>query len=131
MKLGTTDKVALISMCGFLAGATVLSTSLSGVWGVLAGPVIAIFGWFFYPPIILLTAALWHYYPTGRWFCAKKVDFAFFGGAIGLTLGNLIYFVGFHGPEKEWLVGYSLGGLVSGVLVTWLITQFKLPSPGP
>lgn len=129
MTFGTTAKVALISICSFVLGATVLSTALAGFPGLFAGPLFALFGWFLFVPVFLLVGLLWNYYRVGRPFCARKVSFILLGACLGLAVGTVINFAGLRGPERGWLLGYALGGLLSGMLACWLIAKLKAPEP--
>ncbi|MBE7504419.1 MAG: hypothetical protein HS113_29835 [Verrucomicrobiales bacterium] len=121
----TTLKILFISCCCLLLGAAGLAAVMEGPSGVLAAPLVALFGWFFIVPIFLLVSLMWLIY--GRWMLttSRSVIFVLGGALIGAGVMFLVARSGMRGPEPDWLDGYLLGGSVAGGVACLMIAVLK------
>lgn len=113
--------VFMISVCGLVVGASILSGFLGGPVGVLGGPILAVFGWFYLPLIMLCVAALRAAHHPG-WNAWRATAFVVGAGCVG---SGLMLLVGVRGPETDWLWGYGIGGFLAGVTCAALTVRFK------
>ena len=114
--------VPLISLIGLLVGAAVLGCCLSGPLGILAAPILAIFGWFVFVPIMFCVAILWAICPTSWNSSWQRFAFIQANGAVGFLL---MFLWGIQSPEREWLLGLSLGGYLAAAICAALVILWK------
>ncbi len=114
--------VPLISLIGLLVGAAVLGCCLSGPLGILAAPILAIFGWFVFVPIIFCVATLWAICPTEWSGSRQRLAFVLASATVGFLL---MFLWGIQSPEREWLLGLSLGGYLAAAICAALVILWK------
>jgi hypothetical protein len=113
-KLSLTDvtaRITVISVAGMLIGSVVLFGIAGGPLGLLAGPVLALFGWFFIFPLAFGVTLLWAaYHPKpGRTVDAwLLVVSGSVGGAVVMSAFGALW------PETIWRIGFAMAGLVTG-----------------
>ena len=114
-----------LSLVALVLGATVLGVFTLGPIGVFAGPVLAIFGWFYLVPIALFVSL-----------ASTIVERPFFHRGAGACLfvlsGSLAggLFMAFFGVKEEGslvrdTIAYAVGGGASGAIVASLIVWLR------
>lgn len=115
----TVLKITAISLAALLIGAACLGASLFGPLHVLAAPLLALFGWFYLPPIAVAVTVVWGVYDAFFLTCRHRVCLLLAAGVIGSAGMALL---GVRGPEPGWLRGYGTGGFLGGLLSAYLVT---------
>jgi hypothetical protein len=119
-----------LSLVALILGATVLGIFISGPIGVFAGPVLAIFGWFYFVPIAILVsialAVVEHpLFHRGAGSCLFVLSGASIGAALMAMFG-----VKEQGSVVLWTIAEVVGGGVSGGTVAGLIIWLRrFPKP--
>jgi hypothetical protein len=120
-----------LSFLALLLGATILGIFTDGPMGLVSGPLLAIFGWFYLLPIAVLVSV-----------ASAIVERPFFQRGVGARLfvlsgaligAILMAFIGVKevGSVARWTIAYAVGGGVSGGTVSSLIVWLqRLPRPG-
>ena len=113
-------------MVALLLGATVFGVVTSGPIGIFAGPVLAIFGWFYLIPIgifvsVAMVIARRSLFQNNAGMCL----FVAGGGMIG-SLFMAAFGVKEIGNVALYTVAYSIGGGLSGATVAGLIVYNHL-----
>jgi hypothetical protein len=109
-----------LSLLALVLGATVFGIIMLGPTGVFAGPILAIFGWFYFFPILLLVLVasfvIEHPAFRGRGAYAFVAIGGFVGGLLMALLG-----VKEIGQVARWTLAYGVGGAASGAITAGLI----------
>jgi hypothetical protein len=116
--------ILAVSVQSLLVGAAVLGFVTSGPLGLLPAPIMAIFGWFYLPPIAFLV--------TVSWLCVRP---SWTTGtprmllllASSLVGGVSMWFMGLkqEGQELRWTLGFVTGGAVSGAVAVWYLVMCR------
>jgi hypothetical protein len=120
-------KIFLCALLSMFVGATILGTMISGVVGVFSGPVFMIFGWFYFPVILIL-----HFFARIAWQALdtrkiKRTYFILAGGVVGPLLFSLIG-IKEEGQEALYLGAYILASCVTGVMSATILSSPTFPS---
>ena len=117
--------VILISLCCFFGGSALLFGITGGVRAFLFSPILAVFGWFFYPLALIYVALIWWMFAPA-WGIPIRVLFIVLSAVIG-AVGMLS--LGFNMVEthKEWTwrIAYCVSGGISTGLSAFLVTVLK------
>ena len=107
--------VVLASTVGcHLVGSTILAVVTGGPKAILAGPVLALFGWFFLPIEFLGVVVQW------AWFAAGSFSVRTFKAILLVSTLLVPTLVAVLGPkeqlsEVQWALGYGLGTAAAGL----------------
>ncbi len=118
-------KILAIAALAFWLGSAVFfgftGGPLVGI-SVLFYPLPALFGWYFFPVVVLFVVLLWCGYTQRLLGFGPRVFFIALGGLVG----GITMFVLTRGPGDS-LAGeaFVAAGIVSGLLATILITTWK------
>ena len=115
--------VLWIAFSGLMIGATVLSGFLGGMKGVIAGPVFALFGWFYLVPVLIFTCGMWFLF-VPSWSAIAKIFFVVFSSLFACVM---MFFIGVRSldAKAEWVVGYCSGGFVAGLSCALQVAWFR------
>lgn len=119
--------ILLISSSALLLGPIILGGIWGGFWGIVSAPLLAFFGWFYLPGIILLVSTFWVLIALRPSLCSglPRAVLMTVAAAVGAA------YMGSFGPggHTDWFkdkIPFLLGGAVSGAAAAWSIT-FLLP----
>jgi hypothetical protein len=111
------------SVVSMLIGAAILGFMLKGFYGVLGAPFLMVFGWFYFPIIVILQAAAfygWRFFipvPHGRVYLIGMVAASALFSLIGIKE---------QGSEWRYTIGYIIASSVAA-----LISCIWISSRGP
>ena len=110
-----------ISMTSLLLGAIVLGLCTEGLTGLLAAPILMLFGWFYFVPIAVLVsvAILIAMRPFFRSVAGMAI-FILSGGMIG-SLFMAVFGIKEVGSIARFTIAYAIGGGLSGATSAGLV----------
>jgi hypothetical protein len=116
--------ILLISLSCLIAGSAGICAVISGPWSIVAAPLFAIFGWFYFFPICLLVSAMWWLYRGRFTMMPWRLAFFFLGPALG---GGLMILQGALSGTKDVILrdGMTLGGILAGAVSNLMVASFK------
>lgn len=90
MSLAAAIKLVFLALASMLLAATVLACAISGPIGLVAGPILMLFGWFFVPVVIVLHGVAWLIWPLFEKRRYGRYHFAACGALAGACVFALI-----------------------------------------
>lgn len=90
---------------------------------MLFSPVLSIFGWFYYPLVLIYVAFAWRFY-NPKWNLKYKVLFVLICTAMGMIVMPIIG-IGEVGSELLWRTAYFLSSGISAGIGAFMVTHLK------
>ena len=110
-----------LSVASFLFAACLLGAFISGPLCFLAGPIIALFGWFYFPIVLLLHVSAWFASSRANLWLRHRWVFPLAGSLFAAILFAIIG-VKEQGHVLHYTVANSLAAFASAWFSCWLIT---------
>jgi hypothetical protein len=113
-------KIVGLSFASTLLAATILGSALFGPFGIFAGPVLMLFGWFYAPIIISIHFLAWVAWPVFGKLKLGRLVFALSGAICGACLFACIG-VKEEGSFFYFTVAYAISAGVAGLFSCMMI----------
>ncbi len=104
-----------LSIFGMFLAATILGCAISGLTGLLAGPFLVLFGWFYLPVIIGLHVWAWFAWPWCKRRGMRRISFGLVGALIAASLFAVIG-IKEQGRVLHFTVAYAIAAAVSAYI---------------
>ncbi|MEM6751190.1 MAG: hypothetical protein AAF612_12055 [Planctomycetota bacterium] len=118
-------KILLISLVGFIVASSALAAISAGdLRYLIAGPLLAILGWFFYPVAVIFVAGQWWVYTAlGR---SRRAAVWILGVWPAINAG-LFMLIGPReaGSEFRWALAYGISAAIGAVTTARLIIGWQ------
>lgn len=124
MKLLDIIKIIAISLVSLLIGATILGCIIKWPIGLLAGPFLILFGWFYIPIIIVMHFIVWD-----LWLAFKKLWLGrfLFGmcGSLGGSVTFMLIGVKEEGSAVRYTIAYAIAAAIAAFLSCMMIVYVR------
>jgi hypothetical protein len=115
-------KILLIALVSFFLGCAAFVGVVSGPLAILASPLFAVFGWFYFPMVLLAAAVLWAIYSPTIASIHYSIIFIAISSIFGAVLMALIGSCE-QGATSTWTGAYIAAGAAVGFVSSLLVTQ--------
>lgn len=104
--------VPALSLVAMILGGSIWGGMTSGPFGLLAGPVLALFGWFYLPVVLALQGLAWLAWASVRESGMGRIGFGLCGAVVGAVCFVPIGIVEL-GREMEYRIAYAVAAGVA------------------
>ncbi len=114
-----------ISIAAYVVGGGVLFCMVSGLKTLLVLPLLLVFGWFYFIPILVIVSLMWAIFRnlSRSWW----IEAAFVAASAAIW-SYLALLFGVKGPEPFWARAYVVAGATAGILASALTIAARAKS---